>query len=270
MKLTDFTISRIIKFFADSYIPEEQLQLTPYLGGSQLVELFNKAGLRDIYENALPDKLSRPAYVSNRLKKLSGSPELVLLIESLFDEKHFSKDYFKDIDKAAIEFNKLIQTDGYKIEKIDGKYKVIGADPPEEVKVEVYFEDIENKIIEEINKAKYLIWVAVAWFTNKKIAKALYEKKKQGLSVRLIVVDDDTNRTYGFEYERFYETKRVKPEGKYENIMHHKFCIIDMNIVVRGTYNWTNKANWNKEDISVDNGKEIAEQYASRFIELIK
>ncbi|BES62843.1 phospholipase D-like domain-containing protein [Dysgonomonas capnocytophagoides] len=269
MKLSDYTISTIVKFFADSHIPEDQLQLAPYLSGSKLVELFNKAGLRDIYANSLPDGLSRSAYTIDRLRKLSGTPQLVLLIQSLFDSRHFALDHNRDIDKAAVEFNKLILPDGYRIEKVNEFYKVIGADPPEKIEVEIHFEDIENQILEQISNARFIIWVAVAWFTNKRLGKALQEKIREGVNVRLVVLEDNINREYGFNYEKLCETKRLPPEGPYKNIMHHKFCVIDLKTVIHGSYNWTTKANWNKEDISIDSSKELAEQYAEKFIKLI-
>ena len=41
---------------------------------------------------------------------------------------------------------------------------------------EVIFEDIEQRIITEIESAHYAIFVSVAWFTNKKLFNALLEK----------------------------------------------------------------------------------------------
>lgn len=271
MKLSDYTISTIIKFFADSYNDNDILGLTPYMSGTKLVEFFNKAGCRDIYNEGMPDGLSRPAYVQDRLKGLSGTVRLVTIIENLFDTRHFSTDRLKDIDFAVLEFNKLIAPDGYSLEKINEIYKIIGADPPEEIEIEVHFEDIENQILEQIKNAKFLIWVAVAWFTNKKLASALWHKANAGINVRIIVCQDKTTEMYGLDYEKIGETKRIKPDGLYGNdIMHHKFCIIDMKTVIRGSYNWTNKANWNREDVEVNlNSRELAEQYAERFIKLI-
>jgi phosphatidylserine/phosphatidylglycerophosphate/cardiolipin synthase-like enzyme len=85
-----------------------------------------------------------------------------------------------------------------------------------------------------------------------------------------VIIDDEINLKYGIDFEKFFETKRVKPIGKYENIMHHKFCIIDFKTVIHGSYNWTIKAQWNKETISIDFGREIAEKFANEFISLIK
>ncbi len=45
---------------------------------------------------------------------------------------------------------------------------------------------------------------------------------------------------------------RINIQSYYKNIMHDKFCIIDLATVVHGTFNWTNAANYNRETISID------------------
>jgi phosphatidylserine/phosphatidylglycerophosphate/cardiolipin synthase-like enzyme len=56
----------------------------------------------------------------------------------------------------------------------------------------------------------------------------------------------------------------------YENIMHHKFCVIDINTVISGSYNWTNKAQFNDESIDIKYSRESTEPYAKKFIDLKK
>jgi hypothetical protein len=41
-------------------------------------------------------------------------------------------------------------------------------------------------------------------------------------------------------------------------------------MVIHGSYNWTNKARWNKETISIDVSRELAEKFASTFVDLKK
>ena len=48
---------------------------------------------------------------------------------------------------------------------------------PEEVSQEILFDDIQNRIIDEIREAKFSIWIAMAWFTNKKIFDELLKKR---------------------------------------------------------------------------------------------
>lgn len=52
--------------------------------------------------------------------------------------------------------------------------------------------------------------------------------------------------------------------------MHDKFCIIDLQTVIHGTFNWTRAAQYNKETISIDKNRETAEKFADEFMKLKK
>lgn len=267
MKLSDLTIESIKEFISGDN------GLTPGLSGPNILKLFNKVGFKDVYkwgDGGMPNNLSRNAYVIEKLTEINGRKELIQLLEIVFDPRHFANDVKKDIKLAIDTINPLFQQDGYRLEEIDGRYKVIGADLPDNIEVEVHFEDIQKQIVEQIRLAKFSIWVTVAWFTDKTLMRELYDKKQSGVNVRLVVLDDEINKQNGFEYEKYFETKRVPKSGIYQNIMHHKFCIIDLRTIVHGSYNWTTKAKWNRETVSVENSRELAEKYASEFVQLIK
>lgn len=267
MKLSDLTIESIKEFISGDN------GLTPGLSGPNILKLFNKVGFKDVYkwgDGGMPNSLSRNDYVIEKLTEINGKKEIVQLLEIVFDPRHFASDVKKDIKLAVDTINPLLQQDGYRLEDIDGRYKIIGADLPDNIEVEVHFEDIQKQIVEQIRLAKFSIWVAVAWFTDKTLMRELYDKKQSGVNVRLVVLDDEINKQNGFEYEKYFETKRVPKSGIYQNIMHHKFCIIDLRTIVHGSYNWTTKAKWNRETVSVENSRELAEKYASEFVQLIK
>ena len=64
----------------------------------------------------------------------------------------------------------------------------------EEISQEILFEDIQHQIIDEIKAAKYLIWIAMAWFTDPAIFNELKKKKRQGLNIQIVIDDNDKNR----------------------------------------------------------------------------
>lgn len=267
MKLSDLTIESIKEYISGDN------QLTPGLSGPKILKLFNLVGFKNIYkydEGGMPKALSRDAYVLEKLYELNGTGGLVKLLEIVFDPRHFAQDVSKDLQRAVESINTLLQQDGFRLEEVDGRYKIIGAELPENIEIEVHFEDIQSQIVEQIRSAKYMIWVAVAWFTDKILMQELVNRLRYGLSVRVVVLDDAINSKYGFEYEKYFETKRVAKTGQFENIMHHKFCIIDLKTVIHGSYNWTIKANWNRETISIENSRTLAEKYAGEFINLLK
>jgi len=131
------------------------------------------------------------------------------------------------------------------------------------------FEEIQNIIINEVRKAKLLIWVNVAWFTDEQIFNSLIDAKNRGLNVQVITIKDKEKKnplkftglievTYGSEYKLGNEN------------LHDKFCVIDFETVIQGSYNWTNQAKLNYESISIVRKKETAIDYALRFVEIKK
>lgn len=140
----------------------------------------------------------------------------------------------------------------------------------EEVSQEVLFENIQRQIIEEIRSAKYVIWIAMAWFTDPVLYQELLKKKKEGLAIEIVLDDNEKNRNADFDLAKEFITYWVSIESLYKNIMHDKFCVIDLHTVVHGTFNWTKAANYNKETISIDCNRTTAESFADEFMKLKK
>lgn len=131
-------------------------------------------------------------------------------------------------------------------------------------KSEVEFKDIEQKILKALDEARATIDVSVDWFTNTTLQKKLLEKQKKGCKVRVMTDANYTNEKHGVDLSSF-EHKAVKAERK--GIMHYKFCVIDNNITIHGSYNWTTNAETkNNEEISVSkNDVDMASQYTKEF-----
>lgn len=128
----------------------------------------------------------------------------------------------------------------------------------------VEFRNIEKKILEALDEAIATIDVSVAWFTNDTLQKKLLEKKNAGCKVRIMIDANHTNQRHGVDLNPL-EHKAIKAERK--GIMHHKFCVIDNNITIHGSYNWTTNAETkNNEEISVDkNDVKKASAYTKEF-----
>lgn len=134
---------------------------------------------------------------------------------------------------------------------------------------EYFFENYESITINELKKAKYTIWIAMAWFTNKKIYDVLLDKKSEGVNVQIIIDDNENNRKPKFLLEKYFETYRIRVESLYKNFMHDKFCVIDFKTVVHGTFNWTEAGNYNKETVAViPNDYVTAKKFTDEFMQL--
>ena len=159
------------------------------------------------------------------------------------------------------------ESDEHALQKIEIRPLVIES--LEEYKeYDVIFSEYRDTVIQGIRDAKFIIWVAVAWFTDMSIYQELLVKKNQGISIRVIVSKEDSNNSMisqlkqqGFDY------KVIEHWGnRGYNRMHHKFCIIDMDYVMHGSYNWTPTANDNNETLATALDHDLVAKFAKEFM----
>lgn len=136
------------------------------------------------------------------------------------------------------------------------------------MQTEAVFENIAERIATEIGKAQNSIFIAVAWFTNRNIFNVLQRKAKEGCQINLMYSADHINENSSIDFD-LLKTKNsnVFPIGDGDHdLMHNKFCVIDHCTVITGSYNWSNKAESNHENITITNGvTTLAEQFVSEF-----
>ena len=108
------------------------------------------------------------------------------------------------------------------------------------MQTEAVFENIAERIQQEINQAQKSIFIAVAWFTNKKLFNTLLNKSKNGCTVSLIISNDSINQNSDVNFDQLLSNKsRVYKIGNGDTeLMHNKFCVIDYTTVITGSYNW--------------------------------
>ena len=129
------------------------------------------------------------------------------------------------------------------------------------------FNEIKALLVDEIRRAKYTIWVAVAWFTDRDLANELYLKSLEGINVQIILNDDQNNSKLKKKLDEYFEVYWILPKQLMRR-MHNKFCVIDLDTVIHGSYNWTNNAQYNDETVSVIKGIREAKGFADEFISL--
>lgn len=134
---------------------------------------------------------------------------------------------------------------------------------------QAYFEHIEAQLLKELDQAKESIVVAVAWFTNHQLLNKLCEKCARGVSVELMVLDDEINNTSTNDLTRLTTAGGklyMIAQGDRGEVMHNKFCVIDRATVINGSYNWSYKARQNHENITVSREAHgLAEQFIKEF-----
>jgi hypothetical protein len=263
LRLSDLTLNALQPFVTGDGSP------SPRMTGQDLVKLFNAVGFDDEYihqEGGLPSGLSRGSYALKRLEELNGKPQLKTLVEALADVRRVSNP-----DEIATQVNAIIKHDGFKLEKDDLQiYKITGKELDDPIAVEAHFQGIKAQLLEYIESARFTVWVAVAWFTDKELGNALREKHRSGVNVRVIVNDDEITELNGLKFDdKGIECTKVSPGSPWgKKLMHNKFCVIDLRTVIHGSYNWTGSAQYNNESIMITDSREIAEDFAAQFIEL--
>jgi phosphatidylserine/phosphatidylglycerophosphate/cardiolipin synthase-like enzyme len=260
MRISPYSIQQLVPYVTgDEYAPKRS--------GPDLVKLFNKFGSRDIYDQVgLPDigkinrqRPSRKEYVEARLNNLSDKPELRELLTQVISEINID-------DNIIEQLNSILNPETFSIVKIGDNFSVQGGviDRRKPVVNQAHFEDIQNKILTALDRAKVSIRVVMAWFTNEILFEKLLEKYGEGLDVEIAMYDDGVNRKHGVDINRLPH-KMIK-RGKRGGLMHDKFCIVDNQIVVTGSYNWTNNAEFrNDENITVEHDPEQATRFSIEY-----
>lgn len=132
----------------------------------------------------------------------------------------------------------------------------------------VLFNNIQDELILQINKSTKNIKIAVTWFTNHDLFEAIINKlKNPEYSVDLIVLNDRiNNKKEGVDFQKLIDLNGKFYYSENDNMVHHKFCIIDDKIVITGSYNWTYYAeNRNWENIVILENEKLVKGYLSEF-----
>ncbi|KIV56432.1 phosphatidylserine synthase [Aneurinibacillus migulanus] len=162
-----------------------------------------------------------------------------------------------------------IETANYDFAGLNIKPKPVELDNEEEIEHDVFFDEIKDTIIQGIRNAKYTIWIAVAWFTDREIFEELLLRKNAGVNVRIITSDEESNRYLMEQLEDNFEVVKVELKGKYlSNRLHDKFCIIDFEFVMHGSYNWSNNARGNDETLATALDRDFVKKFADEFMRL--
>ena len=134
--------------------------------------------------------------------------------------------------------------------------------------IDVYFSLVdgpEAAIIEQLNKAQKSIDIAMYYFTDRDLANAVIDAHNRGVKVRVYL--DKDQREAKYSKSRYLAKHGISirySDNPY--VMHHKFCVIDSEVVITGSYNWTASAGErNNENLLVIRDPPIASRYEQEF-----
>lgn len=115
---------------------------------------------------------------------------------------------------------------------------------------------VKKIILNHLDNAKAHVCVAVAWFTDRPLFDKLIELLDNGIQVEVVITNHEFNHNSSNDY------KIIEQKGGFfayigndEKLMHMKFCVIDYDVVISGSANWSNKAfTQNNEEVTIVEG----------------
>ena len=122
-------------------------------------------------------------------------------------------------------------------------------------------------IVSQINKAERSIFVQAYGFTSKKIIDALVQAKNRGLQVEIILDRSNFHEKKNDVLKLLQNNQIQIYQDKVAGIAHNKVMIIDDNIVITGSFNFTENADKrNAENIIVMTNNDIAKAYYQNWL----
>lgn len=138
---------------------------------------------------------------------------------------------------------------------------------------EVFFspgKQCRDAIIRSIKQAKQTVKICVFTISDNDLTAEILKAHRSGITVQ-VITDDEKSFDRGSDIQELFEAgiKVKNDDSPYH--MHHKFCVIDKEIVITGSYNWTRTAaERNQENVLVSSNMNIIKKYLSQFEKLWK
>ncbi len=127
-------------------------------------------------------------------------------------------------------------------------------------------DDTEDRILFYLNQAKESIKFMVYSFTSDRIAEAMINKAREGVVVSGVFEEGQYYANLGTEYDTLLATGLVVRLDGNRNNMHHKVMIIDDQILVVGSYNFSRNAEvYNDENTLIIGDAGISSLYLQEF-----
>lgn len=140
------------------------------------------------------------------------------------------------------------------------------------METKAYFENIQSHLVDELASAQDEITIAVPWFTDRHLFDTICRQSRKGVRVQLLLMQDEINRSGRIPFQQLEASGGQLfwvPEGG--RLMHNKFVVIDQKTVIIGSYNWSNKAQTNDENITVINGNlGLASEYITTYRKILR
>lgn len=259
MKLPELAIQQLVPIINGG---EYSVDVSPsYRGLKALVTLFQHYGREEVYDFARQEPknpidgrtYSRTTYTTIALREMNNTDQLYDFLTDQLNNELYTND-----------IKYVLTAHGYNVECIAGKWTITNVEVNNDTTiVDVSFAENRDKILTCLNNAQVSIDIAMAWFTSDVFLPILLQKQAEGVRIRIIVNNDAVNALHGCDLSSF-NVKKIR--GQHGGIMHDKLCIIDNQVILTGSYNWSENAeNKNVENVAKIQNNTVASAATREF-----
>jgi len=100
---------------------------------------------------------------------------------------------------------------------------------------------IETAIIQAIDGARKSLDIALFSFTDDQLGDAVVRATRRGVSVR-VILGAGQDKVFGGEYEKLVSANIPVAIANTPGFFHHKFATVDGNLLITGSYDWSDSA----------------------------
>lgn len=233
--------------------------------------LFNSLG--EIIDTEEKYEIAKQLLAVNRVLKIHQglTKELFKISNNLYQTKFWSDGLIPYCSNVGI--RKLWNSADEEGRQIILQRLGISLTPTKDKFIECYFDDIEEVVLRNIISARTTIYACMAWFTNFNIYKAIRRRLDEGIKVILLTNNDLINNGgYCLNFNELIDRGLELHLAEYPELIHHKFCIVDEQLLMTGSYNWTFfSENINRENmIVIKDDQDTISSYMDEFNMLIE
>lgn len=126
-------------------------------------------------------------------------------------------------------------------------------------------QDIATRIIHALSAARTRADLAVFTITDDRVSRAIHDAHRRGVAIR-IVSDNDKSTDIGSDIEALAQDGVAVRIDRTPVHMHHKFAVLDGQVLLNGSYNWTRSASReNHENLVISRDPDLIASFEREF-----
>lgn len=126
------------------------------------------------------------------------------------------------------------------------------------MKIESYFENQQDVVISNLEKAQREVTILMAWLNFDIYGDTFAALLKRKVCLKILLDNNQSNFKYSEKIQKLKKAGAKILFYQYSGIMHIKDAVIDDRILLTGSFNWTKNANLrNKEKLEVQEAENL-------------